>query len=339
MKIKSFYADSMDVALQSASKEMGEEALILNTREAPAEFKHFGKYEVVCAVAHVASPSDQERPEAIQEFLTVTPEPKVKATKKAKAAQKGNTTARLVFLVGPSGAGKSATCAKIAIQSKFTQDLIPAVVSWDSGRVGGGDCVRSYCEIAGVLLREVEDAAGFRAAIEDFKDCDIVLVDTPAIEGTGMINEEIAAAIDLYPGTEVHLVLSGTYSNTYLKNACDAYACFQPTYLLPTHLDQARMDLGSTGMERLSALTIGWCGIGRGIPEDLEDASRVVERAAALAAKPLEQEADSIEDFIAPSAKPAAETHSARTAIEGILARFRRADLNASSKASKSSAA
>ena len=52
MKIKSFYAETMDQAFHAATTEMGEEALILNTREAPSEFRHFGKYEVVCACAN-----------------------------------------------------------------------------------------------------------------------------------------------------------------------------------------------------------------------------------------------------------------------------------------------
>ncbi len=333
MKIKSFYADSMDVALQSAGKEMGEDALILNTREAPAEFRHYGKYEVVCAVA---DNSDALLPAEAKPFTTARILP----------SQASIQPARVIFLVGPSGAGKSSACSKIAIHSKFTLGLSPAVLSWDTGRVGGSDFVRSYCEIAGIPFSEVDSQEGFRSALKRFDHADLVLVDTAALEGNEVLSTETQSAIDSLSQPEIHLVLSGTYSSTYLNACRKAYSRFRPEYLLPTHLDEARMDLAAPEMRDISALTIRWCGTGRAVPEDLQDAGKVVERAAAMLEPPLVEE----EFAIAAIEIPTPEKHSvavaanasARTAIEAILARFRRNESDAQTQISgtpKSSAA
>jgi flagellar biosynthesis GTPase FlhF len=317
MKIKSFYADSMDVALQSAGKEMGEDALILNTREAPAEFRHYGKYEVVCAVA--------DNPDA-QPALEAKPAP----TTRILPAQASIQPARVMFLVGPSGAGKSSACSKIAIHSKFTLGLSPAVLSWDSGRVGGSDFVRSYCEIAGIPFAEVDSQEGFQAALKQFANADLILVDTAALEGNEVLSAETQHALEALARPEIHLVLSATYSTTYLTHCRKAYSRFRPEYLLPTHLDEARMDLAAPEMKDLSTLTIRWCGTGRAVPEDLQDAGKVVEQAAAMTAPPVAQEGFAVAALSIPShnekekSAAVAANASARTAIEAILARFRR---------------
>jgi flagellar biosynthesis protein FlhF len=45
--VKSFFASSVPAAMQQAQRELGPDALLLNTREAPPEARHLGQYEVV----------------------------------------------------------------------------------------------------------------------------------------------------------------------------------------------------------------------------------------------------------------------------------------------------
>jgi len=45
--VKSFFASSVVAAMQQAQRELGPDALLLNTREAPPEARHLGQYEVV----------------------------------------------------------------------------------------------------------------------------------------------------------------------------------------------------------------------------------------------------------------------------------------------------
>jgi len=50
MRIKSFFAASVDAALAEARRELGPEAMLVQSRPAPAEARALGDYEVVCAL-------------------------------------------------------------------------------------------------------------------------------------------------------------------------------------------------------------------------------------------------------------------------------------------------
>ena len=50
MRIKSYFANTVTGAVQSARREMGEDAMLVQTRKAPPESQHLGSYEVVFAV-------------------------------------------------------------------------------------------------------------------------------------------------------------------------------------------------------------------------------------------------------------------------------------------------
>ncbi len=51
MRIKSYFAETVGAAVQSARQEMGEDAMLVETRKAPLESQHLGAYEVVFGVA------------------------------------------------------------------------------------------------------------------------------------------------------------------------------------------------------------------------------------------------------------------------------------------------
>src|SRR6266540_1323374 len=50
MKIKSYYARTVEDAMALARQEMGEEAMLVNSRKTPLEARHLGEYEVVFAI-------------------------------------------------------------------------------------------------------------------------------------------------------------------------------------------------------------------------------------------------------------------------------------------------
>jgi flagellar biosynthesis protein FlhF len=50
MKIKSYFSSSVEEALSRARRELGDEAMLLQSRKAPMEARHLGDYEVVFAV-------------------------------------------------------------------------------------------------------------------------------------------------------------------------------------------------------------------------------------------------------------------------------------------------
>jgi flagellar biosynthesis protein FlhF len=51
MKLKSFFADTVEQAISIARREMGPDAMLLNSKRSSPEAQHLGSYEVVCALA------------------------------------------------------------------------------------------------------------------------------------------------------------------------------------------------------------------------------------------------------------------------------------------------
>ena len=49
MRLKSFFADTIEEAISQARREMGPEAMLVNSKRSGAEARHLGAYEVVCA--------------------------------------------------------------------------------------------------------------------------------------------------------------------------------------------------------------------------------------------------------------------------------------------------
>lgn len=49
MRLKSYFADTVEEALRQARNEMGAEAMLVNSKRSAPEAKHLGAYEVVCA--------------------------------------------------------------------------------------------------------------------------------------------------------------------------------------------------------------------------------------------------------------------------------------------------
>jgi flagellar biosynthesis protein FlhF len=51
MRLKSYFAATVEAAVSQARKELGEDALLMTSRKAPVEARHLGEYEVVFAAA------------------------------------------------------------------------------------------------------------------------------------------------------------------------------------------------------------------------------------------------------------------------------------------------
>ena len=57
MRLKSFFADTIEAAIQIAHREMGPEAMLVNSKRTGPESRHLGAYEVVCAAETETSTS------------------------------------------------------------------------------------------------------------------------------------------------------------------------------------------------------------------------------------------------------------------------------------------
>lgn len=86
--VKSYFASSVDEGMAQARADLGPDALLLNTREAPPEARHLGEYEVVFGVASdVRIPSPTRGGDAVEDLRLRMEEIRDLVTRMAKPSR------------------------------------------------------------------------------------------------------------------------------------------------------------------------------------------------------------------------------------------------------------
>jgi flagellar biosynthesis protein FlhF len=98
LHLKSYFASSVGAALELGQRELGEDALLVDTRLAPPAAMHLGRYEVVLAVAPDEQPAVDEKPSA----PAVTDQPVPSAVEAAPPAPAAAAAAPAVETTAPS---------------------------------------------------------------------------------------------------------------------------------------------------------------------------------------------------------------------------------------------
>jgi flagellar biosynthesis protein FlhF len=182
---------------------------------------------------------------------------------------------RVAALVGPPGAGKTAMLVKIALSQGVAGRRPVQLLSIDNYRVAGADQLRSYAAILGVGFQAVETVGALAQALEECRNKDLVLIDTP---GYGVRELDHAAELARFlagrPGVDTHLVLTASMKSADLARVAAQYEIFRPANLMFTRLDETET-LGSLfSLAARSGKPLSFLGSGQRIPEDLEPAAR-----------------------------------------------------------------
>ncbi|MBZ5611680.1 MAG: hypothetical protein LAP38_25750 [Acidobacteriia bacterium] len=345
MRLKSFFADTVEQAISLARREMGPDAMLVHSKRSSAEAQRLGAYEVVCAVAAdqahergtsesipAAPPSppvdklsqevsglkhQMERlalslarcgsgmagigsdPELARAFAQLTDaeldtdlayevigrinSPVRPGALRHQLSRLVNVSgelgcpgapARIAALVGPPGSGKTSALVKLAVQYGVSARKRTQLLSLDTYRVAAADELQSYAAILGIGCQVVETTAALPAALDEHRNKDLILIDTPGlgrseIEGFEDLSGFFAAA----SGLDTHLVLPASMRTRDLKRVTEQYAVFKPGKLLFTRLDETET-FGSMLSESVRmGIPISFVSRGQRIPEDLEAAT------------------------------------------------------------------
>src|SRR5580704_16110923 len=129
MRLKSFFADTIEEAIQRAHQEMGPEALLVNSKASTHEARHLGAYEVVCAVDH-----DTRREETqISSMRVEQPQPPVDKLSHEVSELKQQME-RLALVLARTGAGMAGIASDPELSKIFatlTQAELDADLAYD----------------------------------------------------------------------------------------------------------------------------------------------------------------------------------------------------------------
>jgi len=178
---------------------------------------------------------------------------------------------RTVALVGATGVGKTTNLAKLAAAFAVRERIRVALVTSDTYRIAAPEQLRVYADIIGLPMEVVNDPGEMAAAMQTFRDHDLILIDTA---GGSQFNleqiQELKATLAPARPDEVLLLLSANTQLHELHNAVENFRCLQPTSVFFTKLDETRQygSLFSLYME--SDLPVSYLSVGQDVPNDIE---------------------------------------------------------------------
>ncbi|MEO8128037.1 MAG: hypothetical protein ABJF23_26155 [Bryobacteraceae bacterium] len=352
MKIKSYFAASVEAAINQAKQELGDEAMLMNSRKAMPESRHLGEYEVVFAcsvipeplrepkVGSLVQPASQDR--IIEEIADLRKQLERMASlfnrgaaaansnllasqvltrlfssliandihsevaqeivsglrsrgdvAKPEAARRGLCeeisvrcrvqatlgrapgTRRIVAVIGPPGAGKTTSLVKLAVAYGLAARRPTQLLTFDLERIAAADQLHTFAAILGVGFQTLEMTPNsLSMALDEHRNKDLILIDTPGYGPKEMENATTMAAIfSKCADIDIHLVLSAAMKPADLSAVVDRFQIFQPHKLLFTRLDETQT-FGSILNEtsRTGKPVSFLCG-GQQIPDDLEAAT------------------------------------------------------------------
>lgn len=181
---------------------------------------------------------------------------------------------RLVALTGPTGVGKTTNLAKLAAHYAVHERARVAMLTCDTYRVAAVDQLRVYANIIGIPLQVVNDAQEAAEAMKQFKDYDLVLMDTA---GGSQFNleqiNELKGVLHAARPHEIMLVLSATTHIDDLRSVAANFRCLQPASLLFTKLDETRQYGSILNILLEAGLPLSYVSVGQNVPDDIRVAT------------------------------------------------------------------
>ena len=181
---------------------------------------------------------------------------------------------QVAMLVGPTGVGKTTTIAKLAGRFGVSHGLKVGLITVDTYRVAAVDQLRTYAEIIDLPMQVVTTPEELPAALAQFAEFDLVLIDTAGCgPHDGRRLEELKQLVEAATPDHVYLVLSLASGAKPLRTVAERFAAVRPTSLILTKLDEAAGCGALLSASRDIVLPVTYLTAGQEVPRDIEPAN------------------------------------------------------------------
>lgn len=178
---------------------------------------------------------------------------------------------RVVAMIGPTGVGKTTNLAKLAALFSVQERAKVGVITADTYRVSATEQLNTYATIIDLDMKIAHDAKEMKVALDDFKNHDLVLIDTA---GSSPYNDEQMADLKEFleaaEPDETHLLVSASTSLDDLKEVVGRYSMMKPTALFCSKLDETHRYGRIYCLAADTGLPLSYLSVGQDVPDDVE---------------------------------------------------------------------
>lgn len=182
---------------------------------------------------------------------------------------------KICFFIGPTGVGKTTTIAKLASDMKLNKKAKIALLTSDTYRIAAVEQLRTYANILDIPLNVIYSAEDLKEGLEDFKEYDIIFVDTAGRSHKNLEQcEELFQLIDAVDEAsgfekEVCLVLSVTTKYRDLEKICSTYSKLGNYKIIFTKLDETSALGNILNVAILTEGKMTYTTYGQNVPDDI----------------------------------------------------------------------
>jgi flagellar biosynthesis protein FlhF len=300
MRLKLYRAPKMAEAMARVRAELGEDALILTSRQVGDGVEVTAALEpedeTPPSPLKPAAPSAADRslraalafhgiPAALAATLSGPHLPSALAATCAFAPLPVAPSDPPLLLVGPPGAGKTLTTAKLAARLVLS-GISPSVIAADGCRAGATEQLTAFTRLLDLDLVVADHPVGLARAMSRRRPDAPVLIDAPGLDPSDAAQAAELRTLAAVAGATMVLVLQAGLDPAEAADQARAYAELGATLMIATKLDLARR-LGSVlSAADAGGLALAEAGVGPGVADGLIRLTQDELAARLLAAAP-----------------------------------------------------
>lgn len=178
---------------------------------------------------------------------------------------------KVVALTGATGVGKTTNLAKLAAMYAVRERLRVGLLTTDTYRVAAPEQLNVYAKIIGLPMKIANGAEQLAAALKNYADYDLVLIDTAG--GSQFNTLQIQELKETLSGGKIDETILVLSANTQLEDSRSAvknFSVLNPTSLLFSKLDETRRFGALLTVAAESHVPLSYFSIGQNVPDDIE---------------------------------------------------------------------
>ncbi len=179
---------------------------------------------------------------------------------------------KAIALIGPTGVGKTTTIAKLAAHFSLVERKRVALITVDTYRIAAVEQLKNYAQIIDIPIGVAYDSTEIPAALQQFADFDLVLIDTAGrsqknIAQVGELKEMLSAV-----SCETHLVMSAHMKEKDMLEAIQRFSGARVDHVIFSKLDETNSYGTLLNVLDKAGVPVSYLTTGQKVPEDIETA-------------------------------------------------------------------